>query len=144
MPMTSLDHVTQCHIYPFLEHLHGRRLYHLPGQPVPMPHYSFWEEIFPEIQPEPLLEQLKAITSCSIYKIFNLTCKHSERKIHHLSSQGHRAEEGPGSSFNLSHELWVWGCQGGEKEKHQNYSLMSISPISATQPFLCRWSSFMH
>jgi len=38
--------------------------HHLHGQPVPMPHHSFQEEIFPNIQPEPPLARLEAI-SCS-------------------------------------------------------------------------------
>ena len=52
------NHVPQCHIHTVHEHLH-----HLPGQPVPLPHHSFQEEIFPNIQPEPLLAQLEAFTS---------------------------------------------------------------------------------
>jgi len=52
-----------CHISMFLEHLQGRWLHHLPGQPAPMPHHYFQEEIFPVIQPEPPLAQIKAITS---------------------------------------------------------------------------------
>jgi len=34
-----------------------------PGQSIPMLDYSFREEIFPNIQPEPALVQLKAIAS---------------------------------------------------------------------------------
>ena len=37
----------------FFEHLQGQWLHHLPGQPVPMHYLSFWEEIFPNTQPEP-------------------------------------------------------------------------------------------
>jgi len=44
-----------------LEHLH-----HLPGQPVPMPHYFFGEEVFPNIEPEPPLAQHEVIASCPI------------------------------------------------------------------------------
>lgn len=40
MPVTTLDRVTQCNIYPSLEHLQGWRIYHLPGQPVPMHHQT--------------------------------------------------------------------------------------------------------
>ena len=48
-----------------LECFQGRWLHHLSGQPVSLHHYSFWEEIFPSIQPEPTLSpvQLEAITS---------------------------------------------------------------------------------
>ena len=38
--------------------------HHLPGQPVPVPHHSFREEIFPNIQSKPLLVQPEAIMSC--------------------------------------------------------------------------------
>ena len=51
----------------FLEPLQGWLFYHLPGQPVPMPHHSFWDIFFPNIQPEPPLAQFKVITSCPIY-----------------------------------------------------------------------------
>ena len=44
---------------------------HLSRQPVPMHYYSFWEFFFPNIQPEPLLSQLKVITFRSI----TVTCK---------------------------------------------------------------------
>ena len=57
MSVTTLDHVTQCYTYPFLESLN-----YFTGQPVPKPNHSFRKEIFPNIQPEPLLEQFKAIT----------------------------------------------------------------------------------
>jgi len=35
------------------------------GQPIPVPDHSFEEEIFPNIQPEPLLVQLEATPSSS-------------------------------------------------------------------------------
>jgi len=54
------DHVPQCHNHVALEHLQGWWLHHLHGQPVSMPHHSFW--VFPNIQPEPLQMQLNAIT----------------------------------------------------------------------------------
>ena len=44
-----LNHVPQCNICPFLEHLQGWWFYQFPGQPVPIPHHSFWEEFFPNI-----------------------------------------------------------------------------------------------
>jgi len=34
------NHVPQCHINSFLEHLQGQWLRHFPGQSVPLPHYS--------------------------------------------------------------------------------------------------------
>jgi len=48
----SANHVPQCHNSMVLEHPWGQWPHHLPGQPVPMPHHSFWEGIFPNIQPE--------------------------------------------------------------------------------------------
>lgn len=53
------DHVLQCHISTVLEQLQGW----CPHLPVPVPHFSFWEIIFPNIQPERPLAQLKAISS---------------------------------------------------------------------------------
>lgn len=41
IPIMPTDHVSQCHIYVILEHLLGRCLHHLPGQPVLLPHHSF-------------------------------------------------------------------------------------------------------
>jgi len=51
---------------PFSWILQGWWLHHLPGQSVPMPHCSFGEEIFPNIQLEPPLVQFKDVTSCLI------------------------------------------------------------------------------
>ena len=38
IPTMPTAHVPQCHIHTALEHLQGRGLHHLPGQPVPLPH----------------------------------------------------------------------------------------------------------
>ena len=46
-----------------LEHLQEWWLSHLPGQPISAPDHSFWEEIFPNTQPEPPLVQVEAIPS---------------------------------------------------------------------------------
>ena len=54
----------------FLEHLHGQRLHHLPGQPIPVPYRPFREKAFPNIQPESPLVQLEAIPSCPITVIW--------------------------------------------------------------------------
>jgi len=56
------NHIPQCHIYMFLEHLPGWWHHHLTGQSIPMPHHSFWQEVLPNIQPELPLAQLKTIT----------------------------------------------------------------------------------
>ena len=64
-PPCPLTHVPQSHIYTVLEYLQGSWIHHLPEQPVPVHHLSFWEEIFPNIQTEPPLAQLQAIPSCS-------------------------------------------------------------------------------
>ena len=47
----------------FIEHLQGWGLYYFPGQPVPMLHKSFSEEIFLNIQSKAPLMQLEAISS---------------------------------------------------------------------------------
>ena len=52
--------------YPFLEHLQGQWPHHLLGQSVPVPHHSFKEEMFHNIQPEPPPAQLKAVTSTPV------------------------------------------------------------------------------
>jgi len=48
------------------EHLQGWQLHHFPGQPVPMLHNPFGEEIFPNFQSKSPLTQLAAISSCPI------------------------------------------------------------------------------
>ena len=53
---------------------------HFPGQPVPVSHHPFREEIVPNIQPEHPLVQLKAITSCPIAVTW-------EKRPTHISSQ---------------------------------------------------------
>jgi len=60
IPTMPTNHVPQFHFCPFLEHLQGWWLHHLPGQPVPMPHHSCREEMFPNIQPEILLSILSS------------------------------------------------------------------------------------
>ena len=50
----------------FLEHLQGRRLHHLPGQPIPAPDHSLGEELFPNSQPKSPLVQLEVIPSSSV------------------------------------------------------------------------------
>jgi len=44
MPVITLGHVTQCNTYSFLEHLQWQWLYHLPGQPVPIPDQTLPKE----------------------------------------------------------------------------------------------------
>lgn len=48
------NHVPKCHIHPFLECLQGRGVHHFSEQRVPTYGHSFWEEILPSIQAEPL------------------------------------------------------------------------------------------
>jgi len=65
--------------YPSVPHLYGswmspgtsRWIHHLPEQPVPLHCHSYWEDSFPNVQPEPPLAQLEAITACLI------KCPHS-------------------------------------------------------------------
>jgi len=61
-----INYVPQCHIHTVLEHLQGQWFHHL-RKPVPVPHHSFWEEIFPHIQPEPPMVQLETITKLQIH-----------------------------------------------------------------------------
>ena len=48
-PTMPTAHIPQCHIHTALEHFQGWWLHHLPGQPVPLPHCSCWEEMVPNI-----------------------------------------------------------------------------------------------
>jgi len=48
------------------KYLQGGSLNQFPGQPVTMLDNPFSEEIFPNIQPKPPLEQLETISSCLI------------------------------------------------------------------------------
>jgi len=65
--------------YPSVPHLYGswmspgtsRWIHHLPERPVPLHCHSYWEDSFPNVQPEPPLAQLEAITACLI------KCPHS-------------------------------------------------------------------
>ena len=50
----------------FFEHLQGRWLHHLCGQPIPVPDHPFRKVVFPNVQPEPSLAQLEAIPSSPI------------------------------------------------------------------------------
>lgn len=49
------DHGSERHSQSFLEHLQGRCLHHHRGQPIPVPHQPFCEEIPPDSQPFGLL-----------------------------------------------------------------------------------------
>ena len=62
-PPCLLNHIPNCHIYTFFEHLQGWGLHHIPGQPVPMSDHSFSKQIFPNIQSKPPLMQLEAVVS---------------------------------------------------------------------------------
>ena len=57
----SANHVPQCHIHMILKNIQGWWLYHLPGYLFPVPHHSFWEEMFPNIQPEPPRHNLRSV-----------------------------------------------------------------------------------
>ena len=59
----SLNHVPQHNIQTLFEHLQGRWLHHLSGQPIPVPDHPFREVVFPNVQPESSLAQLEAIPS---------------------------------------------------------------------------------
>lgn len=60
--MTTItdNHSTKCHTQSLLEHLQWWWLHNLLGQPIPRP---FHEEILPDVQPDPPLVQLEAISS---------------------------------------------------------------------------------
>ena len=43
IPIMPTNHISRCHIYPFLENFQGRWLPHLPVQRMSVHHHSFWE-----------------------------------------------------------------------------------------------------
>ena len=61
-----LNHVPKHQVQLFLEHPQGLYLHDLPGQLIPMPDCSFWEEMSPNFQPKPPLAQLEGIPSSPI------------------------------------------------------------------------------
>ena len=65
-PPRLLNHVPKCHVYTVFEPLQGWGAHHCPGQPGPVLHNSFGEEIFPDIRSEPPLVQLEAVSSCPV------------------------------------------------------------------------------
>ena len=58
-PHLILDQAAQGPIQPGLEHLQGRGIHNLLGQPVPLPYHSLGKELPPDIQPKSSLLQLK-------------------------------------------------------------------------------------
>ena len=54
-PDIPTNHVPQCHIDPFLDHLQGCWPHNLPGQLMSVQHHSFWEEIKLKENPSLLL-----------------------------------------------------------------------------------------
>ena len=65
-PTMPTVYIPQCHISTALEHLQERWFHHLRGQPMPLHHHSFREEIPPSFQPEAPLAQAEAVPSRSI------------------------------------------------------------------------------
>lgn len=57
-PYSPQNHVLKCYIHMFFEHLQRWRLYHCPGQSVPMFYYPFCEKMISNISSKPLLAQL--------------------------------------------------------------------------------------
>ena len=73
-PPHLLVQVAQGPIQPGLEHLQGRGIYNLSGQPIPAPHHSPGKELTPNIQPKSFLFQM---LKCSFkFKSESLLCKY--------------------------------------------------------------------
>ncbi|KAK4826255.1 hypothetical protein QYF61_006702 [Mycteria americana] len=70
-----------------IKQLTGWRLNHCPGQPVPMLDHPFSEVKFPNIQSNPPLAQLEAISSCPI------TCYLGEETDPHLATTSFQAKQ---------------------------------------------------
>lgn len=63
IPTRPTNHIPQCRISTFLEHLQGQWLCHLSGQPVPNTLLLFLRINFLDIWPEPPMVPNKSITS---------------------------------------------------------------------------------
>jgi len=63
-PYLTPDKAAQGPIQPGFDHLQGRGIHNLSGQPVPAPHHSLGKEISPDIQPKSSLPQFKTISPC--------------------------------------------------------------------------------
>lgn len=63
LPWLLLNSVPRCHIYKYFEHFQRWQFYHFHEQPVPMLCYPLSEASFPNMQSEPPLMQLEAISS---------------------------------------------------------------------------------
>jgi len=61
-PHFILDQAAQGPIQPGLEHLQGRGIHNLSGQPVSAPHHSLGKELPPDIQPKSPVLQLTVIS----------------------------------------------------------------------------------
>lgn len=55
----SLNHAPKHYIQLFLKHPLGRWLHQIPGQPIAMSNYSFWEEMSPHFQPKAPWDNLR-------------------------------------------------------------------------------------
>ena len=95
IPTMPTDRVPQCHIFPLLEHPQAQWLHHPPGQPVPLHYYSFWEEMFPNIQPEPPWHSLRplhlfpSLATWEQYALWSLYRKAFRHILNQTSSVNH-------------------------------------------------------
>ncbi|KAK4818734.1 hypothetical protein QYF61_018721 [Mycteria americana] len=104
----------------------GWRLNHFPGQPVPVLDNPFSEVKFPNIQSEPPLVQLEAISSCPI------TCYLGEETDPHLSTTSFQAKQPQfpqllliGLLLQTLHQL---RCPSLDMLQHLNVSLVVGGP----------------
>jgi len=65
-PPHLLDQVAQGPIQLGIEHLQGRDIHNLSGQPIPAPHRSPGKELPPNIQPKSSLFELKTVPPMSM------------------------------------------------------------------------------
>ena len=112
----------------FLQHLQGQWLQHLPGQPLPMPHHSFWEDIFLNTQPEPPMAQLEVTTSLTWHMP-------SAHELLYFSAQLTRSWSQPGWRGN-------WGGLGGCRVTLLQSSTPRLADDNSKLPGWHFWSSF--
>ena len=117
------------------KHAQGWWLHHLPGQPVPMPHHSFGEEFFPNIQLEPPLAQLGTIPIWSFHQAWALTWHQDQSftlSLHYKPMIQVRLSYGWMIRRNLGWNLFCLTCDIYKWKIVHRWSSQSKLPLQST------------
>lgn len=118
-PPCPLNHSTKCQS--FLDHLQRWWFHHLTGQSVQMLNHLFHEQIFPDVQPQPPLEKIEALSSHPV-----TSCLWEEADSHQGTGSGQAVVKSP---LNL---LISW-LNTSSSVSYSSYNLGS-RPSSASLP----------